>query len=193
MKVQQIIFRTSVVALSILLAACTSTKFISVWKDDTYKGKPARIMIVAESNMPELRRMLEEEFVKALKKHETDAISSYALLPDLSLTEMGAIYARAREVGADAVLATRFIGRMVKTSETSESVWTTHEDQYIDTTTEIYDMKSGKKIWTASSETRRKMNISDNAQIQSFVKAIIQKLSAQKLISPTTASNIKSF
>ncbi len=179
MKALQKLFWTSVVALSILVAACTSTKFISVWKDDTYQGKPARIMIVAESNKPALRRMLEEEFVKELKKHGTDAISSYALLPDQSLTERGAIYAKAREDGADAVLATRLVGRTVNASG---SLWANYEDQYIDTTTEIHDMKSGKKIWTASSETRRNTNMSDNAQIQSFVKAIIRKLWEQKLI-----------
>ncbi len=190
MKTLQKIFWTSIVAASILFAACASTKFISVWKDDTYQGKPARIMVVAESSKPAMRRLLEEEFVKELKKHETDAISSYAVLPDQSLTDKGAIYAKAREVGADAVLATRLVGRKVSTSE---SVWITYEDQYIDTTTDIYDMKSGKQIFTASSETWRNENISDNAQIQSFVKAIIQKMSEQKLVKaePVT-SNIKS-
>ncbi len=191
MKTLQKIFWTSVIAASILLAACASTKFISVWKDDTYQGKPARIMVVAESSKPAVRRLLEEEFVKELKKHETDAISSYAVLPDQSLTDKGAIYAKAREVGADAVLTTRLVGRKVSTSE---SVWITYEDQYIDTTTDIYDMKSGKQIFTASSETWRNENISDNAQIQSFAKAIIQKLSEQKLIKPEpVTSNIKSF
>ncbi len=191
MKTLQKIFWTSVIAASILLAACASTKFISVWKDDTYQGKPARIMVVAESSKPAVRRLLEEEFVKELKKHETDAISSYAVLPDQSLTDKGAIYAKAREVGADAVLATRLVGRKVSTSE---SAWITYEDQYIDTTTDIYDMKSGKQIFTASSETWRNENISDNAQIQSFAKAIIQKLSEQNLIKPEpVTSNIKSF
>jgi hypothetical protein len=190
MKTTGKIFWTSVVAASILLTACASTKFISVWKDDAYPGNPDKIMVVAESEKPVVRRLVEEEFVKELKKHETDAIASYDLLPGQSLTDKDAIYAKARESGADAVLVTRLVGRKV---HTSESAWITYEDHYVDTTTDIYDMKSGKQIWIASSQTWRNENISDNDQIRSFVKAIIQKLSEQKLIKQErVASNTRS-
>ncbi len=191
MKTIQKIFWTSVIAVSILLAACASTKFISVWKDDAYRGNPAKIMVVAASNRPATRRVLEEEFVEELKKHETDAIASYTVLQDQFLTDKGAIYAKAREVGADAVLITQLVGRW---TENSESVWITYRDEYIDTVTDIYDMKSGKQIWTASSQTWRNENKSDDAQLQAFARVIIQKLSDQKLIkTKPIAPNIGSY
>jgi hypothetical protein len=148
-------------------------------------------MVIAVSNTPAIRRLLEDEFVKELKDYETDAIVSYTALPDQSVANKGAINTKAKEVGVDTVLITKVVGR--KTG-TKDSLWATYPNEYIDTETNIYDVKSGKLIWTASSETWIRDTASEESQIRAFVKVIVKRLSEQELVNPVpTASNIKSY
>jgi hypothetical protein len=184
-------FWVSTVAAAILFAACATTKFITVWKDDTYQGIPSKIMVIGVSRTPAVRRLLEDEFVKELNDYRTDAIASYTVLPDQSLADKEAIAAKAKEIGADTVLITKFVDRK---TETTASPWATYEDEYIVTETNVYDMKLNKPIWTASSETSLKETTSDKSQIRAFVEVIVRKLSEQKLINPKpAASNMKSY
>jgi len=191
MRTIQKSFWASMVAVSILFTACAATKFTSIWKNETYQGHPVKIMVIAVSNTPATRRVLEDAFVKELKGYETDAIVSYTALPDQLVADKGAINAKAKEVGADTVLITKAVGR--KTGTTG-SPWGVYEDEYINTETNIYDVKSGKLIWTASSETWIKETASAGSRIRAFVKVIVRRLSEQELVNPIpTASNIKSY
>jgi hypothetical protein len=104
---------------------------------------------------------------------------------------MGAINAKAKKIGADTVLITKAVGR--KTG-TTESLWGAYPNEYIDIETNMYDVKSGKMIWTASSETWVKEAASVGSRIRAFVKVIVRRLSEEELINPVpTASNIKSY
>jgi hypothetical protein len=191
MKTMQKAFWVSAVAASILLAACATTKFTSVWKDETYQGHPAKIMVIGVSNTPAARRIFEDEFVKELNDHETGAIVSYTALPDQSLGDKGAIITTAKEVGADTVLITKAVGRR---TGAAGGPWEVYQDEYVDTETNIYDMKSGKLVWTASSETWINENTSERSRIRAFVKVIVRRLSEQKLVkTEPAASNSKSY
>ena len=191
MRIIQKSFWVSMVAVSILFTACATTKLTSVWKDEAYQGHPAKIMVIGVSNMPATRRLYEDEFVKELKDHETDAIASYAALPDQSLADKGAIHTKAKEVGADTVLITKTVGRK---TETTGSPWEHYQDEYIDIEPNIYDVKSGNLIWTALSETWINENISEGSRIRAFVKVIVRTLSEQKLVkTEPAATNIKSY
>jgi len=191
MRTIQKSFWASMVAVLILFTACAATKLTSVWKDETYQGHPAKIMVIAVSNTPATRRLIEDAFVKELQDYKTDAIVSYTALPDQSVTDKGAMNAKAKELGADAVLITKAVGR--KTG-TTESPWATYQDEYIDIETNILDVKSGNLIWAASSETWISDTTSVGSRIQAFVKIIVRVLSEQKLVNPVpTASNIKSY
>jgi hypothetical protein len=181
---------SSIVAVSILSTACAATKFTTVWKDEIYEGHPAKIMVIGMTKIPATRRLFEDEFVKELKNHDTDAIASYYVLPDRSLTDKAAINAKAKQMGADAVLITKPVGR--RTGAT-ESPWANYEDEYIDTETSVYDMISDKLIWTASSETWIRNYTSYETQIELFVKDIVRKMAEQKLVKPeSAATDIKS-
>ncbi len=191
MKTMQKAFCVSAVAATILLAACATTKFTSVWKDETYQGHPDKIMVIGVSKTPAIRRLTEDEFVQELKDHETSAIASYTALPDQSLGDKGAINTTAKEVGADTVLIIKVVGR--KTGTTG-GPWETYEDEYVDIETNIYDVKSGKLVWTASSETWINENASERSRLREFVKVIVKRLSEQKIIkTERAASNSKSY
>jgi hypothetical protein len=186
MRSMQKVFWISAVATSILLVACAETKFTSVWKDEAYQGLPAKIMVIGGSNTPAIRRLFEDEFVKELKEHETDAIVSYTVLPDQSLADKGAIIASAKEVGADTVLITKAVGR--RTGPTG-GPWEVYQSEYVDTETNIYDVKSGELVWTASSETWINENVSERSRIRAFVKVIVRRLSDQKLVKKEPAAS----
>jgi len=185
MRTMQKAFWVSVVAASILLAACATTKFTSVWKDEIYQGHPAKIMVIGVSNTPAIRRLFEDEFVKELKDHETGAIVSYTALPDQSLGDKSAIITTAKEVGADTVLITKTVGRRTRATG---GPWEVYQDEYVDTETNIYDVKSGKLVWTASSETWINENASERNRIRAFVKVIVRRLSEQKLVKTEPAA-----
>jgi hypothetical protein len=191
MKTMQKAFWVSAVAASILLAACATTKFTSVWMDDTYQGHPARIMVIGVSKTPAIRRLTEDEFVKELKDHETGAVVSYTALPDQSLGDKGAINTTAKEIGADTVLITKAVGRR---TGVEGGPWEVYQNEYVDIETNIYDVKSGKLVWTASSETWINDYLSERSRIRAFVKVIVRRLSEQKLVkTEPAASNSKSY
>ncbi len=181
MKTAKMVFRFLAFLMPVFFMSCASTKFMAVWQDETYTGSPAKIMVIGISNNSAVRRLLEDEFVKELREHETDAVASYTVLPDQSAADRNAVDAKAREIGADTVLITKSVGRKM---ETTETVWAVYEDTYIDTQTNIYDVKSGRMIWTAAAQTWVREGVADKIRIRLFVKAIAKRLTRQKLLKP---------
>jgi len=161
------------VAASIVVTGCGATKLKSVWMDETYQANPAKILVIGITKIPANRRLFEDECVKELQDRGTEAVAGYTLLPDRPQADMKEILAKATEVGADAVLVTRPIG--MRTAPTT-SPFGTYEDQFVDTQTNIYDVKSGKMIWTATMETWIMDYALNEGQIRSFVNVIVKEL-----------------
>jgi hypothetical protein len=172
-------FWVSVVAAAIVVAGCASTKFKTVWMDETYQENPVKILVIGISDAPATRRLVEDEFVKGLQDRGTDAVAGYTMLPDQPQADMEAILAKATEVRADAVLITKTIGRR---TQPAASPFASFEDQFVDTLTNIYDVKSGRMIWTATTETWINDYVSNKGKIRSFVKVIVKELSKQKIL-----------
>ena len=188
MNINQTRFWATVVAASIVLIGCNATKFKAVWMDENYQANPVKILVIGVSNTPATKRLFEDEFVKELQDRGTDAVAGYTILSDQAQADMAAILAKATEVGADAVLITKPIGRR---SEPSASPFGTYEDQFVDTQTNIYDVKSGKMIWTATTETWIMDYASNRSQIRSFAKVIVKELSKQKILKQAVSETSK--
>jgi hypothetical protein len=165
-----------------LFLACTttSTKFSAIWKDETYQGRPKKILVINMFQDPSIRRLFEDEIVKALKDRKVDAVVKYTVVPpDTVVSDKDAIAAQAKEVGADTVLITRPAGtrRDVTGSLVRAAVW----NVYINTQTDVYDMKSNKLISFASAETLIQLQSPDLQhylnQVPSYVKDLVNKLS----------------
>ena len=191
------------VLAAVLITGCATTNFTSVWKDPSYQVKPHKIMIIGIAKKPVNKRILEDEFVKQLNLQGTDAVSSYAILPDDKDSNSGIIAAKMKEQGADSVLITRIASR--KTVYTNvpgvyspPSYYVTWENYYaygfnnmstpgyIEETkyalmeTNMYDAENDKLIWSASSETE--INGTDQKFIKSFVNIIVKKMVEQQLL-----------
>ena len=157
-----------------LFIACASTKFSTEWKDETYQVRPKKILVISTFKFPSHRRLFEDEFVMALKDRRIDAIVSYNVMPDPVAVDKDAIAVQAKAVGADTVLINRPIDA---TTPENESGGRTYWDLYVNTQTEVYDMKSNRLVLSATAKTSTLQGESYTILIQSYVKDLVNKLS----------------
>ncbi len=70
-------FAAFIMLFIFLACASTSTKFSSMWKDETYQGHPEKILVISTFQNASIRRLFQDEVVKALKDHKVDAVVRY--------------------------------------------------------------------------------------------------------------------
>jgi hypothetical protein len=168
-----------------IVLACTSTKFSTLWKDKTYQGRPAKILVINAFPNPANRRLFEEEFVKAVKDRRVDAVVSYTVMPDPIVSDKDvradeeAYWRVLQEVGADTVVINKPLGSTK--GETSGASGVTYLDVYINTQTDVYDIKSNRLVLSATAETWIRQDTPYNTLIKSYIKDIVHKLSQQGL------------
>jgi|SRR5208337_2848012 len=179
-------------AVLLLLTSCAATTFSSVWKDQKYEGQLEKIMVVSSGQYKSDRRLFEDQFVREVKNHGAEAIASYTVLPDSSVTDSKAIEAQAIQMGADAVLTSTFTGAVYEPQEIIPGFEIyepgkgemSYVDVYINMQTNIYEVKTHRLLWTASTKTWQREGITDKYRIQSVVKAILKKMTKQGLLKP---------
>ena len=179
MRVSRMYPKFAAFMMLILLSACASTKFSIIWKDETYKGRPGKILVINAFANPENRKLFEDELVQALKDHRIDAVVSYTFMPQPVVSDKKAISAHAREVGADTVLINRALGTRMDESGGHGNLY--YEDVFVRTQTDVYDMKSKSLIFSASAETWIRQGESYASRIHSYVIDLVNKLSQQGL------------
>jgi hypothetical protein len=186
------------IPIALLFTACATTELNSVWKDPSYQARPAKIMVIGVAKNPLNRRIFEDEFVSQLKARGTDAIASYTVLPDKQQDDREAIAAKVKELGADTILITRLVSKKIVQTYVPGSTyfpppfygnWPDYygygyrymytpgyiaQDEYAVIETNLYEAKSDKLIWAASSET----GISDSNQgiIQSYIGVMVRNM-----------------
>lgn len=186
------------ILVAMLVTACASTQLTSVWKDPSYQARPAKIMVVGVAKNPINRRLFEDEFVQQLKSRGTDAIASYTVLSDEQQGDQAAIAKKVAELGADTVLVTRLVSKKIVQVYVPGSpyypppfygTWPDYygygyrymytpgyiaDDEYAVIETNLYEAKSNKLIWAASSET----GINDSGQnlIQSYIGVMVKTM-----------------
>ena len=192
------------VLMALLITACATTKFTSVWKDPSYRAQPRKIMVIGVAKKAINKRIFEDEFVQQLKARGTNAVASYTVMPDEKQADNTAIAATMKEQGADVVLISRLASK--KTVHTYvpgtvtyppayygtwrdyygygyQAVYTpgyVAEDEYALMETNLYDADSGKLIWSASSETE--IRGSDQNRIKSYVGVMVNAMAEQRLL-----------
>lgn len=183
------------------LMSCATTTLKNVWKDKDYNGKPHNIIIIMVTKSPVTRGLVEGMFVAGLDSRGNNAVESYKIIPLAQLSDRNVVESKIRGMGADAVLVTRLFDR--KTMETYEPGvvyefpdfyydWWGYYDYvmvtpgYTDQTqvliaeTNMYDIETGKLIWSARSATE--VTEGDQQLIKTFVKVMIHKLASEGII-----------
>jgi len=173
-------FAAFIMLFIFLACTTTSTKFSAVWKDETYQGHPKKVLVINTFKDPSIRRLFEDEIVKALKDRKVDAVVKYTVVPpDAVVSDKDALAAQAKEVGADTVLISRPAG--TRQDVTGSMSGAAVLSVYINIQTDVYDMKTNKLISFASAETKIKMDSHDLQHylnsVPAYVKDLIKKLS----------------
>lgn len=189
---------------AMLVTACATTQIGSVWRDPSYQARPARVMVIGVARNPLNRRLFEDEFVLQLKARGTDAIASYAVLPDKLQDDQAAIWEKVKELGADTILITRMVSKkIVKTYVPGTlyyppdyyGTWPDYygygyrhmyspgyiaEDEYAVIETNLYETLHDKLVWAASSETM--MSGSKQDRIKSFINIMVNSMAGNGLL-----------
>jgi hypothetical protein len=184
MRALRIALQFAAFIMLFLFMACTSTstKFSTIWKDQAYQVQPEKILVISAFQNPATRWTFEDELVRALKSRGIDAVMSYTVMPDMPATvldDKAAIAAKAKEVAADTVLINGPVGRTADVFMDVSSV--AHKGIYINTQTDVFDMKSDRLIMSASAETWVRNGIPYTIVVQSYVKDLVNKFSQQGL------------
>ena len=195
----------SLFGLFLLLPACASTQLTAVWKDPAFQDQPRKIMVIGMLPNPASKRTFEEEMVKSLKKQGTDAIVSYTLLPEQPAPDREAVEKTMKEQGADAVIIARIMDKKTVTSYVPSTPgprygapgyygtsWQGYyaynpgggyrKDEFAVVQTNLYDLKTEKLIWTASSETWLANENRD--LIMSYIDVVMRDLIKEKIVVP---------
>ncbi len=106
-----------IVASAFLIASCATTEVTSVWKDESYQGRPHKVLVQAMLKKPVNRRIVEDEFVRSLRSSGIEAIPAYRVLPGEELATREALEQQLKAGGFDTLLLLRLTG--------------TKEEQYI--------------------------------------------------------------
>ena len=168
--------------LALLLCSCTGTFLKQTWKaPDYHSGPVGKIAALAVDNRGDIRQGFENRFVKQLRKRGEDAMTTYDILslPEIQKDKPAAA-ARLQQDGAQAVLMLRLVNMSSTVGESRgrETYLPTLSgfetmgfyDYYsvsfmrIDTSygslkqrvyleTALFDLKTGKRVWAALTET----------------------------------------
>jgi hypothetical protein len=148
-------------------------------------------LVIGRVNTEANRRALEDDYVSALTQHGVQAMASYHAFQDAH-PERSAVQQYLASEGYDGALVTMYKGirTQVYASPSTDfygyygGYWDqgyyTETDQYVKVETSLWDVRTAKLIWTASSETENPSSAQD--AITSVVSTITKSLTDARLI-----------
>ncbi|WP_130619478.1 hypothetical protein [Dyella amyloliquefaciens] len=160
--------RLFVIAVSLVLCACSTVSVTNQWRDPSWAGPPAsNVVVVGISRSDTMRRVFEDTFAQQLQAAGVQAAASYTQIPS---GNGGAVRLRdlVKGTGAQAVLVTRVERVQQKVSVTPSGpyyggfygwyggAWASTPDinQYevVTLETSVWDARNEKLIWTVTTE-----------------------------------------
>jgi hypothetical protein len=183
-----------------LVGSCATTTLTTVWKEQGFHRTMRKVVVIGTFRTSATRNTFEDDFVNQLKAQGVDAVASYTFISLKELPDRNLVMSRVKATGADAVLVTRLLGKQIEETYVPDERYVlpdyyhfwepyyqylytpgyTAGEEYAFAETNIYDTGDNKLIWSARSETQ--LAGRNAAEIKSFVRAIIDRLSEDKLI-----------
>jgi len=186
------------ISVALLWSCASTTKLTGVWKDPAYQGPAKKVVVVALAKQESVRNFFEDEFVRELKARQIDAVASRTLVPFAQMGDRNAGVAKIKATGADTVIATRLVERKTVETYTPGAPYPSHyyswgdyygyvysagyvsQDEYVYLESNVYQTATEKLAWSGRSETW--VVASNQELIKSYVKVIVDKLAADKVI-----------
>jgi hypothetical protein len=202
---------TGILAATVL-TGCHTTSLQSIWKAPDHKGGPVqKLAILAVADKGLVRGGFENRFTTALAKGGQAAFATYETLalPEIKANKDAAA-TRLRQAGADTILILRFVNSSTRVSEVRESRelhvpvttgmytdgwydWysvafvdmstvrsSTRKDVYLDTS--VFDLTTGKRIWSCASDTTVKDDVDRLDLADAFVARVVAALRKDGLV-----------
>jgi hypothetical protein len=182
------------VAAAALTAACsTPTTLSDVWRDPSYTASPMKkILVFGAVNSDTNRRTLEDTFASSLARHNVQSMAAYHAFPGKPDRNAAREYLRAQ--GFDGALVVKYEGTKTRTTIEPgadfgyyyDDLWGggyyIETDQLVKVETSLWDVSSGKVVWSAVSDTENPTSSSD--AITSLVTKLTSSLTDARLIPP---------
>jgi len=186
---------TVVPLITLMLIGCAATEIKTVWKDETYKKKPQKVLTVAILKSTTNRMVLEDEFAVQLKQKGLDATAGHTVLSGDEPADKEALAALLKEKGFDTLILVRLVDQRSQQTYVpgaaypAGATWPGYygagystmytpgyvvEDKFAIAETNVYDVDTEKLVWTASTETWIKS--SEPKLIQEYVGLMMKEL-----------------
>ena len=192
----------SVAVLLFVLGACAAPKveLTDVWKDDAYRGRYfKKVLVISAARKEPMRTFAENEFVAQLVGRGIEAIASHEIIPFGKMRDKAFIAERIKGMGIDGILVTRVLYTLtaapplpkqrtwhefysgsfgyehdVSAPRTSQGKTVAHVD------VNLYAARDERLLWSASADLPVKGEPRD--EIRQFVSEIVRKLHQEELL-----------
>ena len=193
-----------------VLSSCATTSLLTSWVDPEGSGKKlGNVLVVGVARNAAARRQFEDSFAKVLRSRQIGALTSYVPLPDPAAIDEAAVKPIAQKEKVTHVLIVRLVDRKTVTSyvppspayygpgafpgyygtwpgyynrgyATAMSPGYTYDTEYVNLETNVYDVVTGKLVWSGLTETALGSRVQE--QIEEFIDVISGAMIRDKLI-----------
>ena len=196
----------SLLAATVLLAACQSTSINSAWFDPNFTGGPMKkIDVVAVGTSLAGQRAFEDIFAQKLRNIGVDGVAGWTVIPDEARAAEAPFTTAVTRSGAQGLLVVRLLGVDTRTQVSTTMMpatgptwggwgggWgggfgpamvpVTQVSQYdlAIVETSLHDVATGRVIWAANTQTLNPSSVQQEAP--GFADVIIGQLVARGLI-----------
>lgn len=195
---------TSVFAMALAVAACSSTTVTEQWSDPEQETAFNNLLVLSLNHNDTRRRVFESGFIEELDNRGVESTASYELLPDKKDLSTETIKAAVAGTAIDAVLVMRqvkikkedryvpprydyvgdpFYGSFYGYYGHFSPIYTPGyitEDTIVHLETNLYRVDGEKLVWSGKTETFNPKNT--DALISELAKIILGELSKSNLI-----------
>jgi hypothetical protein len=195
----------AITSLFVFTSCATSTELYEVWKDSAYDGGFIEsVMVVGVHQEFDKRKLFEDEFVSQLERYKVRAVSIAAVTSPNEEPNKEIVLTEAKNTGTEVILVTHFVGidRVEEhhpdatraaprrayafdryaylANDFTKYGGSYSEKKYVKLQTHLYEAKTERLIWSASSETIDPKSVDDG--IDSLCGAVMNSLRENKLI-----------
>ena len=188
--------RPFLIAISLVLGACSSVSVTNQWKDPSWPGPPASsAVVVGISNSDTMRRNFEDTFTQQLLAAGIKTVQSYKQIPpgDEGAVKLGDLV---RSSGADVVIVTR-VQRVEQKFDVTPSgpgygsfygwyggAWASTpqvtEYKLVTLETSVWDTRTQKLVWSVTTQSVGRRHISKATA--ELAKTLIPKLKFEGIL-----------
>jgi hypothetical protein len=175
------------------------TVLTDVWKDKEYRGPVKKIAVFCIVQDRARRISFEDAYMSQLKARGTDALPVYVVIPPDKMVDSETALTKINDLGADGILTVRLVDKSTIQAQipepgkglTESTRWsgyyhyvydtpTRNEDEPAYIETNLFDAKTGKRVWTARSVT--KVDVINQKLVTDFIGVMIDRLASDKMI-----------